>query len=181
VFRLWRHQGMSVPDTVRHASKRVIFEEYPVLGYNYRMTDIQAAVGREQLKRLPDILERHRALARRYREQLSDLPGLVLPEEPSWARSNWQSFCVRLPEHCDQRRTMQSLLDAGVATRRGIMCCHRESPHQNARCVASPDAPPGLPESERAQDRALLLPVFHGMTIGQQDRVASLLREACKT
>lgn len=176
-FRLWRHQGMSVSDTVRHASSRVIFEEYPVLGYNYRMTDIQAAVGREQLKRLPNLLERHRALARRYREQLSDLGGLVLPEEPSWARSNWQSFCVRLPERCGQRRAMQSLLDAGIATRRGIMCAHREHPHLDARCVALTEAASGLPESESAQDHAVLLPLFHDMTVDQQDRVVRALKQ----
>ncbi len=52
-FRLLRQHAMSVPDTVRHGSNTVIFESYPELGYNYRMTDIQAAVGREQVKRLP--------------------------------------------------------------------------------------------------------------------------------
>ncbi|MBE9020072.1 DegT/DnrJ/EryC1/StrS family aminotransferase, partial [Chroococcidiopsidales cyanobacterium LEGE 13417] len=57
-FRLWRQHGMSIPDTVRHGAKQVIFETYPMLGYNYRMTDIQAAVGREQLKRLPEIVAR---------------------------------------------------------------------------------------------------------------------------
>ena len=55
-FRLLRQHGMSVPDTVRHGANQVIFEAYPVVGYNYRMTDIQAAVGREQLKRLPEII-----------------------------------------------------------------------------------------------------------------------------
>ena len=52
-FRLLRQHGMSVPDTVRHGAKSVIFEEYPIVGFNYRMTDIQAAVGRVQLERLP--------------------------------------------------------------------------------------------------------------------------------
>ena len=80
---------MSVPDTVRHGAREVIFESYPELGYNYRMTDIQAAIGREQLKRLPEIIERRRFLAVRYRERLADIPGLGLPEEPPWAHSNW--------------------------------------------------------------------------------------------
>ena len=96
-FRLLRQHAMSVPDTVRHGAKQVIFESYPVLGYNYRMTDIQAAVGREQLKRLPEIVARRRAIADRYRELLAGMPGLGLPVEPDWARSNWQSYCVRLP------------------------------------------------------------------------------------
>jgi dTDP-4-amino-4,6-dideoxygalactose transaminase len=61
-FKLLRQHGMSVPDTVRHGSNQVIFETHPVLGYNYRMTDIQAAVGREQLRRLPGIVARRREI-----------------------------------------------------------------------------------------------------------------------
>src|SRR5215469_3066345 len=126
-FRLLRQHAMSVPDTVRHGSAQVIFESYPLVGYNYRMTDIQAAVGREQLKRLPEIVAGRRALAKRYSELLANNIGLESPTEPDYARSNWQSYCVRLPSHCDQRAIMQSMLDAGIATRRGIMCSHREA------------------------------------------------------
>ncbi len=64
-FRLLRQHGMTVPDTVRHASSQVVFEEYSVPAFNYRMTDIQAAIGREQLKRLPAIVERRRDAGRR--------------------------------------------------------------------------------------------------------------------
>jgi dTDP-4-amino-4,6-dideoxygalactose transaminase len=81
-FRLWRQHGMSVPDAVRHKAKEVIFESYPALGYNYRMTDIQAAIGREQVKRLPEIIERRRSLAGRYNELLHGVHGLRLPAEP---------------------------------------------------------------------------------------------------
>jgi perosamine synthetase len=173
-FRLWRQHGMSVPDTVRHGSNEVVFESYPVLGFNYRMTDIQAAVGREQLKRLPAIIERRRLLARRYGEMLASLPGLTLPQEPSWARSNWQSYCVRLPKECNQRQVMQHLLDQGIATRRGVMCSHREQPYQGL-------AGQELTESERAQDHTLILPLFHQMTDEDQKRIASALRVAVAT
>lgn len=70
-LRLLRQHAMSVSDAVRHQAGKVIFEEYVELGYNYRMTDIQGAVGREQLKKLPEILARRRELAERYLE----LPG----------------------------------------------------------------------------------------------------------
>ena len=100
---------MSVPDTVRHSSPQVVFESYPELGFNYRMTDIQAAVGREQLKRLPEAIARRREMAARYRPALADIPGLVLPAEPEWARTNWQSYCVRLPEDQNQREVMQKI------------------------------------------------------------------------
>lgn len=170
-FRLWRQHGMSVPDTVRHSAREVIFETYPVTGFNYRMTDVQAAIGREQLKRLPEIVERRRALATRYTELLSGAPGLALPLEPSWARSNWQSFCVRLPEHCDQRRVMQRMLDRGISTRRGIMCAHREPAY-----VAEPwRAAHPLRESERAQECSIILPLFAQMTDAEQDAIAAAL------
>ena len=93
-FRLLRHHGMSVSDTVRHSASTIIQEEYPLVGYNYRMTDIQAAIGREQLKRLQAIISRRRALAARYQEGLGDVEGLRIPVEPDWARTNWQSYAV---------------------------------------------------------------------------------------
>jgi len=185
-FRLWRQHGMSVPDTVRHSSASVVFESYPELGFNYRLTDIQAAIGREQLKRLPQAIAERRQMAARYTELLGDIPGLTLPTEPSWARSNWQSYCVRLPEHLDQRTVMQKLLDEAIATRRGIMCAHREPAYADPatwRCAELECAPskhcPNLIESERAQDHGVILPLFSEMTEEQQKRVASALDSAC--
>jgi perosamine synthetase len=173
-FRLWRQHGMSVPDTVRHQAQQVIFESYPVLGYNYRMTDIQAAIGRVQLQRLPEIVARRRSLAERYSSELANIPGLGLPQEPIWARSNWQSYCVRLPDSCDQRQVMQFLLDRQIATRRGIMCAHRESAYHDIRF----DQP--LVESELAQDHCIVLPLYPQMTSQEQDRVIEVFTLACK-
>jgi len=171
-FRLLRQHGMSVPDTVRHAAREVIFESHPVVGFNYRMTDIQAAVGREQLQRLPGIVDARRRLADRYRSALADAQWIGLPYEPAWARSNWQSFCVRLPDGCDQRGVMQRLLDEGVATRRGVMCAHREPAYAD-----QPRRHP-LPHSETAQDRCILLPLYPQMTDDEVDRVAGALKAA---
>lgn len=170
-LRLWRQHGMSVSDATRHGSPRVVFEEYPEPGFNYRLTDIQAAVGLEQLKKLPATIERRRALAARYARLLAGIAGLGLPAEPEWARSNWQSYAVRLPSGTDQRGVMQALLDRGIATRRGVMCAHREKAYDGW------PAPWPLRESERAQDECILLPLFHEMTEAQQDRVAQALGE----
>lgn len=169
-FRLLRQHGMSVPDTVRHGSQQVIFEEYVLLGYNYRMTDIQAAIGRKQLERLPQLIARRRRLACRYVELLGNIEGLRLPFEPKWARSNWQSYCVRLPDRIDQRAIMQSLLDRGIATRRGIMCSHRELPHAGAEPRYT------LPQSELAQDHAILLPLYAQMSDADQECIAAAVR-----
>jgi dTDP-4-amino-4,6-dideoxygalactose transaminase len=169
-FKLLRQHGMSVPDTVRHGSPQVIFEDYLFIGYNYRMTDMQAAVGRKQLMKLPDIIARRRALATRYAELLGNIEGLNLPFEPDWARSNWQSYCVRLPSRVDQKSVMQKLLDQGIATRRGIMCSHREAPYANDRQRHD------LRHSELAQDRSILLPIYAQMTDEDIEQVADALR-----
>jgi dTDP-4-amino-4,6-dideoxygalactose transaminase len=165
---------MAVADTVRHASSSVIFESYPEIGFNYQMTDIQAAVGREQLKRLAEFLSRRREIAAGYRALLGDILGLQLPVEPEWARSNWQGFCVRLPEGFPQKDVMQTLLDRGIATRRGIMCAHREPAYQHHEWRSAGT----LSESERAQEECILLPVYHQLTKEELELIASNLRAA---
>jgi dTDP-4-amino-4,6-dideoxygalactose transaminase len=169
-FKLLRQHGMSVPDTVRHSSPQVVFEDYLFIGYNYRMTDMQAAVGRKQLLKLPDIIARRRALAARYAELLGNIEGLRLPYEPDWARSNWQSYCVRLPNWVDQKSVMRKLLNQGIATRRGIMCSHREAPYANDGQRYD------LRQCELAQDRSILLPIYAQMTDKDLEQVAGALR-----
>lgn len=171
-FRLLRQHGMSVSDVARHGSATVVAEAYTVAGFNYRMTDVQAAIGRAQLTRLPDLIARRRSLAAGYRARLADLPAVTPPPEPMGLRSNWQSYCVRLPDAADQGAVMQAMLDRGIATRRGIMCAHLEPPYAEApRRFA-------LPESERARDHAILLPLYAGMTESDQDAVVDGLRAA---
>jgi perosamine synthetase len=173
-FRLLRQHGMAIPDTVRHSSNTVIFESYPEIGFNYRMTDIQAALGREQLKRLPDLLGRRREIAAVYRSLLVDIPNLRIPAEAEWARSNWQSYCVRLPDGSDQKQVMQTLLSRQIATRRGIMCSHREPAYQGRSCRSV-----GLlSKSESAQDKCILLPIYHQLGYEEQQFIASELRMA---
>ena len=164
---------MSVPDTVRHNSKKLIFEEYTEVGFNYRLTDIQAAVGREQLKKLSLFVEKRREQASRYRALLAGAP-VALPEEPRWARANWQSFCVRA-EGRDQRKVMQQLLDQGISTRRGVMNSHLEKAYSKEPWrKGSP-----LTQSERAQDEGIILPLFHGLTPEEQRIIAEAFAEAC--
>jgi dTDP-4-amino-4,6-dideoxygalactose transaminase len=174
-FKLLRQHGMSVPDTVRHSSPQVIFEDYLEVGFNYRMTDVQAAVGRKQLERLPELVARRRAHASRYAELLGNIEGLSLPAEPEWARSNWQSYCVRLPNHVDQKEVMQNLLDQGIATRRGIMCSHREAPYLDGKQRHD------LRQSELAQDHSILLPIYAQMSEDDLVCVADTLKIALQS
>ncbi|MEA1867466.1 MAG: DegT/DnrJ/EryC1/StrS family aminotransferase [Thermodesulfobacteriota bacterium] len=169
-FRLLRQHGMSIPDTVRHGSDKVIFEDYITTGFNYRMTDIQAAVGIEQLKRLDGILAERCELAARYGELLEDIPNLQLLKTENTILPNWQSYPVRLVEGdpLDQMAIMQHLLDKGIATRRGIMNAHQELPYQFANW--------SLPKSELCRDRSILLPLFPGMTVQNLECISNTLR-----
>lgn len=171
-LRLLRQHGMSVPDTVRHGATRMVREAYTEVGWNYRLTDIQAAVGIEQVRRLSGMLEERRAIAARYDELLADLEGVATPVVPAWAEWNVQSYAVRLAGAGAERRdaVMQHLLDRGIASRPGVMTCHREPAY--ARLGVS------LPVSEAASDGSLVLPVFPGMTDAEIIEVATTLREA---
>ncbi|MGH9161627.1 MAG: DegT/DnrJ/EryC1/StrS family aminotransferase [Vicinamibacteraceae bacterium] len=166
--RLWRQHSMSVPDTVRHGANEVIFESYPEAGFNFRMTDMQAAVGRVQLTRLPSIVADRRRIAEQYALRLRSMEGIGVPSEPTWARTNWQSYCIELPDWCDQRAVMQRMLDYGISTRRGVMNAHLEQPY------LSPETRGALPRSERAQQRAIILPMVPWMTARQ-------LQDTCNT
>jgi dTDP-4-amino-4,6-dideoxygalactose transaminase len=174
-FRRERQHGMDVTDLARHSTAQVVDEKHDAIGYNYRMTDVQAAIGRVQLMRLPAILERRRALAERYLLLLEELP-VVLPV--THARTNWQSFMIELPPGCNRRALMQEMLDAGIATRRGVHCAHREPAYATEPWKMGAG---GLARSERARDRSIVLPLFHAMTEQEQDEVVSALRIAMDT
>jgi dTDP-4-amino-4,6-dideoxygalactose transaminase len=183
--RLLRQHAMSVPDTVRHHSDKVVFEQYTEPAFNYRMTDLQASVGRPQLARLDDIVRERRRLGDRYRDALDRSPVFSPPVERAYARSNWQSYPLGLRTDCGitQVEALQSLMDAGVSCKRGISNSHQEPAYAgrgNWACGPQ-DCPDGVPcptgsclrlqVSERLRDTTVLIPLFHGMTEQEQDRV----------
>ncbi len=176
LFRLWRQHGMSVTDAVRHDSRQVIYETYPEIGYNYRMTDLQAALGREQLRRLPEIVAQRRRCADEYTKRIHAIGGFGVPVQPRWARSNWQSYCVRLPDGLDQRAAMQALLDQGISTRRGVMNAHLEQAYAGDGAFRAGSR---LSRSEEAQARTVILPLFAQMTKNDIDAVVAALAALC--
>jgi perosamine synthetase len=168
-----RTHAMSLSTAERHGAAKVVFEQYLEVGYNYRLSDIQGAVGREQLKRLPNLIAPRQRQAARYQAALSDLPQLTLPREPAWARSNWQSYWITLTPQCPQSQVevMQALLSRGIHTRRGVMCAHREPAYRDVT-LRHP-----LPVSEYLQDHSIILPSYPDMTDAEQDQVITALRE----
>lgn len=169
--RLLRQHGMSLSDLARHASSKVVTETYDEVGFNYRMSDLQAAVGRVQLNRLDGIVARRQQLAARYAELLGAVHGVAVPQQPGWARSNWQSYTIGLPEGADREAVMQSMLDAGVSTRRAVMSSHLEKPWRNARRG-------DLRRSETVSAKHMILPLYDAMTDEDQVAVADALARA---
>jgi dTDP-4-amino-4,6-dideoxygalactose transaminase len=170
-FRQWRQHGMTIPASLRHGSSQVIYETYTEVGYNYRMTDLQAAIGIVQLQRLPELIRQRRTLAAVYTETLADLRGVTLPYEPPYVQTNWQSYIVRLDDASRQHGVMQALQDRGISTRRGVMCAHLEAPYASAWPAGC------LPHSEAAQRHGLILPLFAGMDEHDVLRVVAALDE----
>ena len=172
--RVMRAHGASVSDLARHNASTVTIERYEELGYNYRMTDIQAAIGIEQLKKLDDILARRRELAHRYNALLAALEGVVTPYAPEYAMHTYQSYCVRLDpaRTAPREEIMARMLERGIATRRGVMAIHEEPYYVRRFGRVS------LPVTEATTRQTLLLPLYMTMTEGEQDRVIEALREA---
>ena len=164
--RRLREHGMSVDAAERSAAERVIVESYLEPGFNYRMTDIQAAVGLVQLERLAGIVERRRTRARRYRELLADIPGLTTIEDPPYGTTNFQSFWVLLPDECPAEpvEVLEQMLRAGISGRRGIMAAHLEPAYEG-----HPHGP--LPVTEKLATRSLVLPLHDDLDDVGQERV----------
>ncbi len=171
-LRLLRQHGMSVNDLERHQARIIVNEEYPILGYNYRLTDIQAAIGLAQLRRLPTLVERRRVIAARYDAALAGATGVQLFREPPDCRWNQQTYLIRLPGVPAARRDafMQALLDDGIASRRGVMSIHREA------CYVERFGRQSFPESEAASDQCVCLPLYTQMTDAEIDQVVAAVR-----
>jgi dTDP-4-amino-4,6-dideoxygalactose transaminase len=169
-IRRLREHGMDISAGDRHRSQQPVIERYTELGFNFRMTDVQAAIGLVQLGKLNQLVARRRQLAHRYRRLLSGVAGLRMIEDPDYGTTNYQSFWILLPEASPLGRDgmLRHLAHAGVSARRGIMAAHLEPAYDSY-----PHAP--LPVTELLTARSLILPVFHDMTDAEQDVVVTAL------
>jgi dTDP-4-amino-4,6-dideoxygalactose transaminase len=172
-LRRLRDHGMSVSQFERHQAGRAIIEAYLETGFNYRMTDLQAAIGLVQLDKLGAMLERRREQADRYTRALSEIAGIELVADPLYGTTNFQSYWAVLPDDfpLDRNALLDVLLAAGVSARRGIMAAHLEPAYAGV-------AAPPLPVTERVTRQSLLLPLFHELTEAQQDHIIDVIRRS---
>jgi dTDP-4-amino-4,6-dideoxygalactose transaminase len=173
--RRLREHAMSVSAIQRQASVLAPAEEYLEVGYNYRMTDLQGAIGIVQLAKLPALVERRRELATVYRSELETVDGLRPVSDPEWGQSNFQSFWVEvLPGFpIDRDGLLARLAGADVSARRGMMAAHRQPAYRNRDTGTVP-----LPVTEQLTDNTLILPLYHQLTSIDQHRVIDALRLA---
>ncbi len=172
-LRRLRHHGMTVTDLDRHkAADRYLREVYAEVGYNFRMTDLQAAVGLVQLTRVEMLVARRRELAARYDALLAEVNGVHAPYCPADRRTNYQSYVVRFPGvgRDGRDRILDELLQEGITTRPGVMASHREPPY-GGHAV-------DLPVTELVTDETLVLPLHHDLSDADQLRVVEGLRKA---
>jgi perosamine synthetase len=169
-LRMLRQHSMDVSDLARHGARDVVIESYPERGWNYRMTDMQAALGLCQLELLEEVLAERRRLAERYTAAIERMPFLAPPYDPGYAERTWQSYAVTLAADApiDRTELMRLLLLDGVPTRRGVMAIHQEQAYADMAAVE-------LPQTEAASSRSLMLPLFAGLTDEQQDHVIDCL------
>lgn len=174
--RRLREHAMTVSAADRHQSVLPPAEEYSEVGFNFRMTDLQAAVGLVQLAKLPAIVHRRREIAARYRGAIRGMAGLRAVADPDYGTGNVQSFWVEvLPEYpTDRDGLLIALAEAGISARRGIMATHRQPPYRDL-------APEGsLPETEWLTDHTLILPIYHSLSERDQDRIIEVLLRPVK-
>jgi dTDP-4-amino-4,6-dideoxygalactose transaminase len=166
-LRSLRNHGVSMSAYDRHAAGAAVIESYGTIGYNFRMTDLQGAVGLVQLGRIEDFVTRRIELGERYTRALTGHPGIAVPSVAPDVRFNYQTYQVRLTEKSRIARDalMRAFLEEGISTRRGIMASHRE-PSYRERPLRVP-----LPATETADRDAIVLPLYHDLEPHDQDRV----------
>jgi len=140
-------------------------------GLNYRLTDLQGAIGVTQMSRLSSILERRAALAQAYSAGLADCPNLALPFVPPHVLPAWQSYVVLLAEGIDRDAVQERLRQGGVESTLGTYAIAAQ-PHYR-------DHPP-LPRSLAAQQRSLALPLHTAMSADDVGTVVAALRRAAR-
>lgn len=159
--------------------------EHDRLGFNYRLSDLHAAIGIAQLERLGEILNARENVAALYRERLTQLGAepageddehdIVLPcENRGDERRSWFVFCVQLPVGSDRDAVIASLASNGIASKAYLPCIHLLPPYRERFGFEGGE----FPIAERVADRSLALPFFTSMTESQVDRVCTVLGEA---
>jgi len=171
--RRLRSHGASVSAVSRHQAKGLVFEQYRELGFNYRMSDVHAAIGVAQMSKLDALVARRRSVAERYNDAFAALPLLALPARPPYAGHAYQSYGVMLTRECRHERdaVLRALVDLGISCRRGIPPIHLEPLYVDRFGRVA------LPVTEEVASRSLFLPMYASLPETDQRRVIDAVAE----
>lgn len=172
--KMLRSTGASISDLVRHQAKGTLIQEYQEYGYNYRLTDMQAALGLVQLRKIDKMLEERRSQARKYDEALADIEFLTPPYVPPHMVHSYSSYLVTLDSKAPISRDdlLNTMAAHGISCRIGIQPLHHEPVY------AKRFGDLNLPHTEAAAKSTIFLPIFPGLTQENQERIISVLRTA---
>jgi dTDP-4-amino-4,6-dideoxygalactose transaminase len=168
-LRMLRAHGATVSTADRDRAAKVILETYPEVGFNYKMTDIQGAIGTVQMTKIDAVVAERRRLADRYARLLAGESRVRVPGEPVGFQHVYQSYGVRLQSGRPQEEVMQAMIERGVATRR-IFSIHHQPAYREVGVT-----PADLPHTDAAEREVILLPMFVGLTDSEQDQVVEAL------
>ena len=162
-----RQQGMTISDFQRHDMPPTTFEQYDEIGYNFRITDIQAAIGLVQLRKLPKILSRRREIDDYYNSRLQTCRHVEQVKIVSGGNPNWQSYSVTLTGHLAKSRNaiMINLAEKGIPSKRGVMASHLERPYADKYLR--------LPATEKVSANSLLLPMYPDLSSEECEYIAN--------
>ena len=170
-LRRLRNHGASIPEEVRHRSPRPHeLPDFDEFGFNYRMTDLQGAVGSEQLKRLEGFIQERAKWADWYRQELRDLKSLKCPEEPCTGRHSWQSFVTRLTSASSVSRNhiMDELHAVGISTRPGTHAVTNLGAYRSANI--------NCPRAVECEEQTIAIPLHNKMTESDFERVVAEIK-----
>mgnify|MGYP000016847631 CR=1 FL=1 len=168
-----RNHGAEISEEQRHAgSQPYLLPDFNLLGFNYRMTDLQGAVGLVQLGKLDRFIAERQEWTAYYREGLGDIPWLVMPPQPESGRHAWQAFVTRVDPEVDRNGIMASLFEQGISTRPGTHAIHTLGYYSDHLGLSADE----LPASRDCQSQTMALPLHNNMTEADYAKVVSALR-----
>jgi dTDP-4-amino-4,6-dideoxygalactose transaminase len=172
-----RNHGATVSEEQRHSGPRpYLLPEFDVLGYNYRMTDLQGAVGLVQLRKLDTFIDERARWAAWYRDALGGIPWLRLPDEPRGMRHGWQAFVTYVdPRRAPAARNdiMQRLEQQGIATRPGTHAVHMLAYYRERFGLTDGD----FPGARDCAEQTMAIPLHNRMSAEDYEYVAACLRQ----
>ena len=168
---------MTVTDLDRFQADRVVAEIYPEVGFNIRLSDVNAALGIAQLKKLDTFLARLRTLGKRYDSALKEFSCVDVRAVPSFAVPTYQSYILSLrgASWSQRDRVLDVMLERGVATKRGLMAAHLEPCYRDTDLGRLSGS---LRHTEEAVAQTMLLPIFPTLSDEEQTFIVGQLREA---